>query len=102
MEPHKTGEIQYHGWVHSVAFSPDGTKLVTILDNTVLIWDVETGSTYFGKVLHELVGHKMRVYSAEFSPDGKKLVTSCDDQTVRIWDWERCPPPYVPPKVRDF
>jgi WD40 repeat protein len=74
-------------WILSVAFSPDGKKIVTPSnDFTARIWDVDSDSATFGKVLKKFEGHTMHVYSAVFSPDGKKIVTGSDDGTARIWD----------------
>ena len=67
----------------SVAFSPDGKKIVVTGDNTVHIWDAESR-----KELQTLEGHKQGVYSAAFSPDVKKVVTASADDTARIWTLE--------------
>jgi WD40 repeat protein len=75
--------------VNSVAFSPDGKKVVTASDKFVRIWDVETGSAAFGKELQKLEGHTSAVWSVAFSSDGKKIVSgSSFDNTARIWDVE--------------
>ncbi|KAH8797328.1 WD40-repeat-containing domain protein [Flagelloscypha sp. PMI_526] len=50
-------------------------------DNTVLIWDAESGQK-----IRELEGHTEWVYSAAFSPTGKHVVTGSRDVTIRIWD----------------
>ena len=72
-------KLVHDGYVNSVAFSPDGSKLATgSSDSTARIWDVATGI-----VLQKLV-HDGSVVSVEFSPDGSKLATLSSD-TVRIW-----------------
>ncbi|KIK54112.1 hypothetical protein GYMLUDRAFT_249866 [Collybiopsis luxurians FD-317 M1] len=71
------------GAVKSVAFSSDGTRIVTgAVDNTVRIWDIASG-TQIGDVLH---GHKNCIQSVAFSPDGTRIVSGSSDRTVRIWD----------------
>jgi WD40 repeat protein len=68
--------------VHSAAFSPDGTRIVTASrDGTAKLWDAATG-----RALANLTGHRNTVVSAQFSPDGTRVVTASDDKTARVWD----------------
>ena len=53
--------------VTSVSFSPDGTKVVGLNDDTVELWDVTRGS-----VCRRWRGI-LRVHSVSFSPDGTKV-----------------------------
>ena len=72
--------------IHSVAFSPDGTKIVTAnSDNTARIWDAESGSANFGRELQKLEGHQAKIHSVAFLPDGKKVLTAGGDN-ARIWN----------------
>ncbi len=52
-------------------------------DNTVRLWDVETGEN--SKTLE---GHSGGVSSVYYSPDGKTVVSGSCDNTVRLWDME--------------
>ncbi|KAF7970202.1 hypothetical protein HWV62_24790 [Athelia sp. TMB] len=76
--------LQGHkGSVLSVAFSPDGSKIVSGSDDkTVRVWDVVTGQL----AIPPLQGHQGYVWSVAFSPDGSRIVSGSDDQTVRVWD----------------
>jgi len=84
-------ELPHPSGVPSVAFSPDGKKIVTACNDKIArIWDADTG-----KELQKLAGHKGGINSAAFSPDGNKIVTVSgrtmtnapgDDRTARIWD----------------
>jgi WD40 repeat protein len=68
--------------VRSVAFSPDGRRIVTgSWDATARIWDTATG-----REILQLTGHTDRVWSAAFSPDGQRVVTASHDRTARVWD----------------
>lgn len=73
-----------HGnWVCFVAFSPDGTRLVTAGgDTTARVWDVESGEE-----LLVLRGHTSGlVRTAQFSPDGAFIVTAGEDGRALVWD----------------
>ena len=68
--------------VSSIAFSPDGQTLASgSLDDTVRLWDVNTGEP-----LHTLTGHWDNVTSVAFSPDGQTLASGSSDRTIRLWD----------------
>ncbi len=68
--------------VNSVAFSPDGKKLISGgHDKTVRLWNVETG-----ELLHTLEEHTDVVLSVVFSPDGNEFASSDGDLTIRVWD----------------
>ncbi|KAE9387351.1 WD40 repeat-like protein [Gymnopus androsaceus JB14] len=74
--------IPHEDEVNSVAFSPDGTQIVSGSgDESVRIWDASTG-----KEMHKLEGHTNWVYSVAFSPDGTQIVSGSGDESVRIWD----------------
>jgi WD40 repeat protein len=69
-----------------VAFSPDGTRIVTggSTDSgtgEASVWDARTGVE-----LLQLKGHTGQVMSAAFSPDGQRIITGSADGTVKVWD----------------
>lgn len=71
-------------YVHSVAFSPDGTQLaIGGGDPSALAIIVDTRS---GQVLQTLRGHEDNVLSVQFSSDGRRLLTASYDHTARLWD----------------
>ena len=81
-----------HG-IASIAFSPDGTKIVSgSEDTTIRIWEASSGM----EILPPLQGHDRRVTSVAFSQDGMTIVSGSVDKTVRVWDartgMEKLPP----------
>jgi WD40 repeat protein len=76
-------ELKGHsGWIRSIAFSPDGSQLVSGSDDkTVRLWSVASG-----KLLKTLDGHSGYVRSVAFHPNGKQVASgSSFDGTVRVW-----------------
>ncbi|KZP17812.1 WD40 repeat-like protein [Athelia psychrophila] len=72
-------------WVRAVAYSPDGAHIVSGSDdNTIRIWDAETGEA----VGEPLRGHSATIMAIVYSPDGRHIVSGSKDKTIRIWDAE--------------
>jgi hypothetical protein len=68
--------------VKSVAFSPDGRRIVTgSSDKTAKVWDAASG-----KELLTLKGHSGGIDSVAFSPDGQRIVTGSSDKTAKVWE----------------
>jgi WD40 repeat protein/serine/threonine protein kinase len=68
--------------VSSIAFSPDGTRIVSgSSDSTLKVWDVDNG-----RGLMTLQGHEGPVQSVAFSPSGARIVSGGFDNTLRVWN----------------
>jgi WD40 repeat protein len=64
-------------YVSAVAFSPDGSLLVTSADNTTNIWDASNG-----KLLKSLPGFFPPLF---FSPDGTTLITGLGNGRIQVF-----------------
>ncbi len=68
--------------VQSVAFSPDGTLVVTAGSDRV----ARISDAVLGTERAVLRGHTHELRHAEFSPDGALVLTAAGDGTARVWD----------------
>ena len=85
-------ELKGHqGDVYDVALSTDGRRLLSAgrLDNTVRLWDVETGME-----IRRFEGHANGVCTVALSPNGRFAASgsrgnrNVHDDALRIWDLE--------------
>ena len=70
------------GRLISIAFSPDGKRLVTSsYDRTMRLWDSNSG-----ELITVLRGHHDAAFFPGYCFDGSRLISSSLDGTVRTWD----------------
>lgn len=71
-----------YNFVMDLAFSPDGSKLVTSgLDGQAILWDVR-----LLEPIKEFTGVTAEEQQAAFSPDGRYLAIAGSQQNITIWD----------------
>ena len=66
--------------VNSVAFSPDGNRIVGSQCDTMKVWDTTTGQETVTFKTHNGIAN-----SVAFSSDGKRIVSGSDDM-LNTWD----------------
>ena len=68
--------------VDGLAISPDGrTALSAAHDNTVILWDIQTGA-----LLHRFEGHTAAATSVDFMPDGLTAISASADKMMIHWN----------------
>lgn len=78
-----TTRLRQRQGVEGVAFSPDGTQLVsTGWGDSIRFWDVKTGR----QIRRLKTANGEGTFAVAFSPDGSTFATAGADSSVRIWD----------------
>ncbi|MDE2699295.1 MAG: hypothetical protein OXI23_10530 [Gemmatimonadota bacterium] len=74
--------LRHTEFVHSVAFSLNGTTLASgVEDGKIALWDITTQRN-----IATLEGYTGPVYSVTFSPDRTIIASGAYDRMVKLWD----------------
>ncbi|EJD44393.1 WD40 repeat-like protein [Auricularia subglabra TFB-10046 SS5] len=69
--------------ITAVSYSPDGTRLACVTDDSFLVWNVSTSAPAANPLI---LGGCARVTRVAFSPNGKYIGSASADGTVWVWD----------------
>lgn len=68
--------------VRSLAFSPDGTQLLSASDDsTIILWDVVGGA-----FVRRYEGHTDTVWALSFNSDGSQFLSGSSDTSIILWN----------------
>jgi dipeptidyl aminopeptidase/acylaminoacyl peptidase/mono/diheme cytochrome c family protein len=73
--------------LHSVAFSPDGARVVAAgADRRIRAWTVsESAREGTNRIVLSRFAHEGPVLDLAFSPDGTSLLSAAEDRTLKLW-----------------
>ena len=70
------------GWVKTVAWSPNGTRLASgSWDNTVQLWNATDG-----RFVYVHADHSSWINAVAWSPNSTRIASASNDGTVHLWD----------------
>ncbi len=76
----------HRGKVSAVAFSPDGSLLLSGAGEPALLGELKLWNVSTGECLKTWRGHRDSVYAVAFSPDSKTIASAGYDQSIKLWN----------------
>ena len=82
---HIEGLLDFPGYAHALAFSPDGRSLAVVGEAPgIWLWDLNSRTS---QLIGAEVASNQRALNVTFSPDGQTLAVTTDiDGTISLWD----------------
>ncbi len=81
--------IEHPGGATSLAFTPDGKRILTAgYDGVIRAWDLATG-----KPAGDYRGAAGTIWSIDISPDGRRVAAAGEDAVIRLWELDGTAPP---------
>lgn len=78
----KRSLVGHSHYIEDVVISSDGQfALSASWDNTLRLWDLNTGAT-----TKRFIGHKKDILSVAFSADNRQIVSGSRDKTIKLWN----------------
>lgn len=78
---------EHQNFVNGVAFSPDGTQLVSVgSDKKIFLYDGATGERKMQ--VGDGTEHTGSIFAVSWAADSRKFATASADKTVKVWDAE--------------
>ena len=73
----------HEGYVTAVAYSPDGSRIVSgSNDNTIRVWDSHAGTP----IGEPMKGHDDVINGVAYSQDGNTIISASENKTIRFWN----------------
>jgi RNA polymerase sigma factor (sigma-70 family) len=78
-----TSAFRDNGWIRSVSFSPDGTRILTVGQKQIRVWETATGREVGEFQNPAAIG---TIIAGAFSADGKSVFLVADSKLVHVFD----------------
>lgn len=85
LQPIHEYAVKHGSWIRGLAFTPDGSRLVSTSENG----DIRMWSVSESREVAYVLSHSNRALAVAFAPDGRSFATAGDDNKCLVWDFEK-------------